>query len=313
LQTQTPIRSSKDFLTYAAFITAVILGGFNSISIHFVVQELPPFWGATLRFAPASALLFLIVLVRRLPLPKGRALLGAVIFGVLQFGVAFGLMFWSLQTISPGFSQVLLALSPLLTLLFAVLHRQETFRWQALGGSLLALGGIALIFADHLSIKVSVLPLVAIILAAASFAESTVIVKGFPKSHPITTNAVGMAAGAVVVFGLSWFWQEPHPLPSLPITWLSIAYLVIFGSSIVFTLMLFVLKRWTASATSYALVLLPFITILVSSLIGEETLTPAFLVGGAVILLGVYIGALHKPKPCKDQEGLPLRTQAECE
>jgi drug/metabolite transporter (DMT)-like permease len=81
--------------TYAAFIATIILGGFNAIAIHYVVAEVPPFWGATLRFAPAAALLFLFALVRRLPLPRGRALLGAVIYGVLQFGVTFALQILS--------------------------------------------------------------------------------------------------------------------------------------------------------------------------------------------------------------------------
>ena len=80
---------SPDNLTYAAFVAVVIFGGLNAIGIRFIVAELPPFWGATLRFAPASALLFLLVLIQRLQLPSGRALLGAVIYGVLEFGIAF--------------------------------------------------------------------------------------------------------------------------------------------------------------------------------------------------------------------------------
>jgi drug/metabolite transporter (DMT)-like permease len=287
---------SPDHLTYIAFGVVVIFGGLNSIGIRYIVAELPPFWGATLRFVPASALLFLLVLVQRLPLPKGRALLGALIYGVLEFGIAFALAFWSLQTISAGLGQVVLALTPLLTLMFAILHRQEGFRWQALAGGLLAIGGIALIFADQLSGEVTLLPLIAIVLSAVCFAEAGVIIKGFPQSHPITTNAIGMAAGAVVLFTVSLIWGEPRLLPTLPVTWLAYLYLILIGSCLAFILFLYVLKRWTASAASYIFVLMPFVTILVATWIGQETVTLVFLVGGALVLLGIYVGALRKPK-----------------
>lgn len=291
---------SADNLTYIAFAVMVLFGGMNAIGIRYVVAELPPFWAATLRFAPASLLLFLLVIIQRLPLPRGAALMGAVIFGVLNFGLAFAFAFWSLQTITAGMAMVILALTPLLTLLFAILHRQERFRWQVFAGSLLSISGIAVIFANQITTQVSLLPLLVIILNAVCVAEASVIIKGFPKSHPITTNAIGMAAGAVILFIASLLWQEPHPLPTLPSTRFALAYLILIGSCVVFILALYVLKRWTASATSYVFVLLPFVTVLVSALLGQEQISPTFLLGGALLLLGVYIGALRKPKQVED-------------
>ena len=51
---------------YGAFFVGVIFGGLNAIGIRFVVAELPPFWGATLRFAPAALLLFGLAFILRL-------------------------------------------------------------------------------------------------------------------------------------------------------------------------------------------------------------------------------------------------------
>jgi drug/metabolite transporter (DMT)-like permease len=297
---------SADHLTYTAFVVMVLFGGLNAIGIRYVVSELPPFWGATLRFAPASLLLFLLVLLQRLPLPRGRALLGTVIFGALQFGLGFAFAFWSLRTLSPGMVMVILSLTPLLTLLFAILHRQERFRWQVLAGSLISMGGIVVIFLHQMRMEISLLPLIAIFLNAACAAEASVIIKGFPKSHPVTTNAIGMAAGTVILLSASLLWQEPHPLPAQPATWLALVYLILIGSCLVFILMLYVLKRWTASATAYTFVLLPFVTVLASAFLGQEQITPNFLLGGVLLLLGVYIGALRKPKQVEDVPLPPL-------
>jgi len=279
-------------LTLVAFILSTILGGNNAIAVRFSNIELPPFFGAAVRFGAASLILFLVVLFLRLPLPNGRSLVGALIFGTLQFGISYALMYWSLLQVPAGLFQVVLALVPLLTFLFAIAHRQETFRWRILAGGLLAVGGIAIIFRDRLVEDVPLLSLLAVVLAAACIAESVVLFKTFPKTHPITTNALAMGMGATILFTISWLARETPRLPSLPATWTAVLYLIFFGSIGTFVLALYVLSRWTASATSYSLVLMPIVTVLFASWIADETVTTALLVGGLFVLAGVYVGAL---------------------
>jgi drug/metabolite transporter (DMT)-like permease len=282
-------------LIMIAFIIATILGGQNAIAVRFSNAELPPFFGAAARFAIASMLLFVIVLVMRLPLPTGRSLIGVLIYGGLQFGFSYALLYWSLLQLKAGTVQVLIALVPLMTFILAILHRQETFEWRILVGGLVALVGIAFVFGNQLSANVPLLPLLAVVLAAAFFAEAVVFVKSFPRAHPITTNAVGMMAGAVILFVMSLLWQEVPKLPTLPATWLAVAYLIVFGSVVVFALSLYVLSHWKATASSYQLVLMPIVTVLSAALIANEAVTPSLLIGGLLVLLGVYIGAVAPP------------------
>lgn len=80
-------------LPLIAFVISTILGGGNAIAVRFSNAELPPFFGAAIRFIVASLLLFLFVFYRRLSLPKGRALFGVLIFGTLQFGFNYALIY----------------------------------------------------------------------------------------------------------------------------------------------------------------------------------------------------------------------------
>jgi drug/metabolite transporter (DMT)-like permease len=290
MQTRGPER-----LTLIAFFVSTILGGNNAIAVRFSNVELPPFFGAAVRFAAASLILFLIVLALRLPLPKGRSLTGALIFGSLQFGLSYALMYWSLLQVPAGLFQVILALVPLLTFLFAIAHRQEAFQWRVLAGGLLAVGGIAIIFRDRLIDNVPLLSLLAVVLAAACIAESVVLFKTFPKTHPITTNALAMATGAAILLAISLLASESPRMPSMPVTWTALLYLILFGSVGTFVLALYVLSRWTASATSYSLVLMPIVTVLFASWLAGETVTVALLIGGLFVLSGVYVGALAPP------------------
>ena len=290
------MRDRPERLTLIAFVASTIFGGGNAIAVRFSNVELPPFFGAAVRFLAASFFLFLYVFYRRLPIPKGRSLVGVLIFGTLQFGISYALIYWSLLEVPAGLFQVILALTPLLTFFFAVLHRQESFRWQTLFGGILAVAGIAIIFRNSLSVDVPLISLLAIVLAAACFAEAIVLFKTFPKAHPVTTNAIAMGVGAFVLFIGSWIAQETLIVPRLSETWMAVGYLVLFGSVGAFVLGLYVLSHWTASAGSYMLVLMPIVTILLSSWITHEEVTSALLAGGVLVLVGVYVGALMPPE-----------------
>ena len=86
----------------------------------------------------------------------------------------------------------------------------------------------------------------------------------------------------------------------MPSTWVAIFYLVLGGSVTVFYLFLFVIRHWTASATSYQFVLFPFVTVLVAAWLAEEQVTTALLVGGVLVLLGVWLGAIAAASPTRE-------------
>ena len=280
-----------DRLTLAAFILLIVIGGSNAVAIRFSNQELPPFWGATLRLAPAALVFALAVILLRAPLPRGRGLIGALIYGVLGFGVSYAFIYWAFLSVGAGFGQVVLALIPLITLLLATIHGLERFRLRALAGALLALAGIAVVFGGQAAQDVPFWPVVALIAGGVCVAETTIAVKWFPQSHPAALNAIGMATGTVILFALSAVAGERWGLPTLTNTWIALVFLILVGSVGVFALFVFVVRRWTASATSYQFVLYPFVAIAVGAVLANESVTAAFLLGGALVLAGVYVGA----------------------
>jgi drug/metabolite transporter (DMT)-like permease len=82
-----------------------------------------------------------------------------------------------------------------------------------------------------------------------------VLYKVFPKGDLLATNVVAMSMGAIGLLVLSLIVREPWTLPASSTTWIALAYLVIIGSVVLFYLYLFVLDRWTATATSYSILL----------------------------------------------------------
>jgi drug/metabolite transporter (DMT)-like permease len=287
------MRLGRDGRALAAFVVGTLFAGGNAVGVRVSNRELDPLWGAGLRFLLAACLLAAVTAVMRLAIPRSRALVGVLLYGALIFGGAFSFTYYALVRIHAGLGQTLLALVPLATLLLAVLQRQERLRGAAVVGTLLSFAGIAVISGVSGTESVPVLSLAALLAAVLCFAQATVLVRRFPPVHPVTTNAVAMAVGAVILIFLSALLGESIALPDRGATWLALAYMVVLGSGPVFVLYLVVVRLWSASRAAYTFVVIPLVTVLLSAWIDDEPIGAGLVAGGLLVLTGVYVGALR--------------------
>jgi drug/metabolite transporter (DMT)-like permease len=301
-----------DGLTVTAFALVALIGGGNAIAVKQSVQELAPFWSAGLRFLAAGILLVGVVVLTRRAFPAGRSLLGAIVYGAVAFSGSFAFIYTALREVPAGTATVFLALVPLETFALAVGHRQEHFRLQGLIGALIALAGVAVVFADQLTANVPIVWLLLVLVGTLFIAEASILLKSIPRADPFGTNAVAMLAGCSILLALSLLGGETLALPERQDTWIAMVYLVILGSCVMFALYLFALHRWTASAVSYVTLLMPLVTVPLAVVLLGEAVTAAFAVGAVVVLAGVYVGAFLTVRPRRSSvtalpECLPIK------
>ena len=274
----------------------VLLAGANAAAVKVVLGEMPPFWSAGLRFVIAGALLFALMVIQRRSAPRGDRLLGTVLFGVFGFSLAYFFLYQAIGDAGSGTTMTVLAIVPLLTVLLSVVHGIERPRLLGVVGALIAAAGIVIVAADQLSLNVPLVAIALLLAGATCQAESVVIVKRLPPGDPVAANAIGMLLGGTLLVAVSLVAQEPLALPTQADTLLAMVYLIGPGSIGVFMLALYVLARWTASATSYAFLLFPLVAIVLGAVLFAEPVQPSFLLGGAVVVVGVFVGAIYRPK-----------------
>lgn len=274
-----------------AFAGVILIAGANIVAVRFSNRELAPFWGAGVRFLGSSAILWAIVARRRLRVPSGRPLAGAVVYGLLSFLVAYAFFYWGVQEVPAGLAATIMAAVPLITVMLAAAHRLEPLRGRAVLGAILALAGIAVMSSGALEGDVSAPSVLAIVVAATAAAESGVVLKLLPSSHPVMTNAIGMSVGAVFLLALSLVAREHRALPETPSVRTAVLYLVI-ASPFLFMLFVYVIQRWSVTGASFQFVLFPIVAVIGGILLLDEHLTPPFALGAPLVLLGVYVGAL---------------------
>jgi drug/metabolite transporter (DMT)-like permease len=300
---------APDAMTLGAFGVAVMLGAGNFLAVRVSNLELPPFWGAGLRFGLAAALFVVIAGALRLPWPRGRQLALTAVYGALSFTVFYALMYWALVRVTAGVATVVLASVPLATLLLATAQGSERLRLRSVTGGLLALGGIAWMTVGLGTAVVPAGALIALLCATLAASQSIIVAKRLAGSHPAMTNAVAMSVGAVLLLALSAVAGERWFLPRETEAALAVVYLVTLGSAGLFVLVLLVVRRWTASATAYMFVLFPVATMALEAVLLGEPVNARTLSGAGLVMVGVWFGALRRrPQPLEPSpsSGTPL-------
>lgn len=290
------------------FLVFVLFAGANAIAVRFVLREMGPFWSAAIRFLFAGLLLLGWMIATRRPVPRGSRLVGTVLFGAIGFGLAYTFLYEALKDAPAGTTMLTLAIVPLLTVLLAAVQGIERLRWLAVAGATLAAAGIAVVGADQLSLDVPLLSLGLLVAAATCQAQAGIVAKRWPPGDPVAANAIGMLLGAGMLAVMALVNAEPLVVPTSLDTWLAMVYLIGPGSVAVFLLVLYLLARWTASATSYSFLLFPLVAVALGALLLDEPVQPTFLVGGAIVLAGVYLGAVYRPRASAEE---PTRSAAE--
>jgi len=281
----------------AAFAAVVLIGGTNFVAVRFSNRELPPFWGAGLRFALAGALLVGFARWRRIPLPVGSALPGVALLGVLNFGLSYAFAYWGLLQAPAAMAATFVALVPLMTFFMATALRMERFRWNGVIGGAIAVAGVVVVFVDQLSATVPLAAVAALFLQAVAVAVSTVLLKRLPRADPIGTNAVAMLCGSALLLVIAFVARESPVLPSRPEVWIAFLYLVTLGGIGLFIGVVFIVLRWTASASAYVTVLFPVVTVAVGAILAGELVSLQFVAGALLVMLGTYVGAFIATTP----------------
>ncbi len=304
-------RQTPDSATLVAFVVAVTVGGGNFIAVRVSNTELPPFWGAGLRFGLAAIAFVGIAAALKIAWPRGRQLALSAAFGLLSIGLFYALMYWALVIVAAGVATIVLAMVPLVTVLLAATQRLERLRVRSLVGAGLALAGVLWMTLGPQQVVVPLAALVAMLVAALCAGQSIIIGKRLAPTHPVAINAVGMAVGAVLLLVLSLVAGEAWSLPATRDAQVAVVYLVALGSVGLFVLLLMIVRRWTSSATSYLFVLFPVSTLLLEAVLLGEPVTLQVVIGALLVMSGVWFGALSpgaRHAAARRDHGRPVET-----
>lgn len=239
-----------------------------------------------LRFGIASICMILMMLVRRLPLPRGQILLGLVLMGALGYVGQSFCYFTALTLVSAGLVALLLYLYPAIVTVLAMMILKEPVSKSKILALLSALIGTVLTIGP-----VGGGQLLGIVLGlGAAFIYSVYILVGSKITKPGTAiqSSTVIITSAAIVFGVLILIRGAS-FPTTFFGWSSASALALISTVLAIVTFLAGLERVGPTNAATLSTIEPVVTVVLAALILDESITPLRILGGLMILIAVII------------------------
>ncbi len=284
-------KTKLDFRVFLAFAAIYVLWGSTYLAIRIAVQQVPPLFAAGTRFFLAGTLLYAVMRFCGRPRPSGKEWGSLIAIGSLMFVITYGAVFWAEQYVPSGFTSVLEATLPLITIALEVfVFRQQRFRWSLLVSIVVGFAGVLLLLL-HNAQHVAILPCAAILAGGTAWSLGAVLTRVFPlpESKGITAGAEMMFGGAILLV-LSALTGEMHPLPHISAKAVgALLYLVVAGSLVGFSAFVWLLGRMPATRVASHAYINPVVAVALGYFFAGEVVTSRMLLGTALIVASVAL------------------------
>ena len=291
---------ANDRLTYCKLAAITMIWGGTFVAGRFLADQVNPLLAASLRFILASLALLLFMGCARIRLtcPTRRQMLQLAVlgfFGIFAYNLCF---FYGLQYINASRASLIVALNPaVIGVASWLLFNERLGRLKLLGIALCLAGAATVIVSRNPQLLQATAHAwigdLLILGCVAGWGVYSLCSRGLNQSlGPLQTvtwsvllgtlmlTVTTLATGSLTVEGLSRV-----QMPQL----LSLLYLGVLGSALAYIGYYDGIRRIGATRSGVFIALNPLTAVICGALLLGEQLTAPMLVGGAVILLGIYL------------------------
>jgi drug/metabolite transporter (DMT)-like permease len=275
-------------------VAVTLVWASNFIVVKAAIEVLPPVGMSAMRFGLAALVLLAILRWRegtiRMPI---RDLAGMAVVGMLGFGLYQ--VFWTtgLQSVTAGDSALLIAATPVMTALLAVVAGSDTLTPRKLAGAVISFTGVAIVVAGGQGVNLGASLVGDVLTLGAALCWALYTSFGAPilrRHSPLRTTAWAMAAGALflVPLGGAQLTAVDWSLVTPPI-WAAVVYSALLPAAIANVIVFQGVKLLGPTRITAFQFLVPAFAVLMGAAFLGEPVLLAQLVGGMVIVAGILV------------------------
>jgi drug/metabolite transporter (DMT)-like permease len=299
-------KKPSSFSVVLAFITVYIVWGSTYFFISRALHGFPPFLLGGIRFITAGLIMMIWSIWKKENLLDRESIKLAAVSGFLVLFIGNGVVIFVEQYVGSAWVAIIIAAAPLWYVVYDKPHWKENFASKSiLTGLFLGLIGIFLLFLPDISssYKTSHSPheriaLFAVIIGSMSWVVGSLYAKYRKTNAPATVNTCWQMffAGLYFMIG-AWLSGEYKSFQIGSVSmeaWLSLSYLIVFGSIIAYSCFVWLMQiRSPAQVSTYAYVN-PVVAVLLGVFLANEKVNLLQIAGLVVILLSVLLINLNK-------------------
>lgn len=285
---------SNKSLALIAIALSVVLGGLIAPLAKIALTETTPEFYTLLRFLIATVFLLPIFLRNRIKINKD--LFGLMLVSLLATANVI-LFAYGVRLTTANISQALYVLTPVAVFILSFFLLKERVSLGKVLGIAIGLAGagfvIILPVIERSAFSGNLTGNIFIITAILSFSLYTVLSQRFQKKYsPIQlTMAFSITTSlAMLILTLPDLPRLIGQIPTYsPMTIIAISYVGFFGTAITYLLYQYTIKYGSATISSTILYLQPLSTIVAAYFLLGERLTPGFIIGGILTIIGTLL------------------------
>ncbi len=295
---------SRRVISITLLLIVMAIWGSTFVVTKGLIIEWPPL---TLAFARVALSAIVLLPIAHWRLYRSRKSLRALpwrrVFMLGLVGVAFYYLVFNLSLSYTTASQGALVQSsiPAMVALVAVLFFGEQASRRRIIGIVLSIAGVVIVCTGSRSGGVALDAVLGNLLMFASviaWGIYTSLARQVGDEDPVVTTAYMTAIGALLLLPAALFELSGRPWPHPGIvSWWQLSYLAIFASAIAFMLYNQALKYMEAGQVGVFTNLIPVVGVISGAMVLHEPLSMWALIGGAVVLAGVWITGSEKANP----------------
>lgn len=289
--------SRSKTILYLEALFAVVVWGASFIATKVALRDVSPVTIVWLRFAMGVVILGATVARRgRFALPHWREWGYFALLGFLGITFHQWLQSNGLQTSEAGTTAWIVATTPVFMALLGWLALKEGLSLARIGGITMAFIGVLLVVSkgDLASVSVGKFGApgdVLILISSINWAVFSVLSRRGLKSHPASLMMFYvMTSGWLFTSILFFTGTDPGEMANLTLNgWIGIVFLGVFCSGLAYIAWYDALQSLSAAQTGSFLYIEPLVAAVVAFFVLNEAIVPASLLGGGIILFGVWL------------------------
>lgn len=285
---------NKKALAYVALAIVCVLWGTTYLALRVGVTQFPPFLFSVLRFLLAGPILIGIMLASGRKIPDGRVLFNQAVGGLLMVTLGISIVGWAEVHVSSGVAAIICSMMPIWTIIINLIaNKEERPTPMIVVGLLMGLGGIVLIFSEHLvefSKPEYTTGIVSIFLANLCWALGTFWVKKKNTgTDPFMNAGLQMLFGGLLLLPVSVLFDDYTSIQWSGEILFSLGYLVLIGSVAAYACYFYAIGKLPMTIVTLYAYINPMIAVILGWLVLDEKLNSKILVAILITLLGIYL------------------------
>ena len=279
---------------WAEMLVLALIWGGSFLSIRIALDEISPLMSVAHRVTWAMLVLWVVVAVMRIPLPRNsRIWFTFLVMGLLNNVIPFGLMAWGQLHIESGLTSILNAFTAVVGVVMAALFfSDERLMPRKIIGVVLGFFGVAVAIGleNFKNFDLRSFAQLAVIGGTVAYAVAGVWARKNLVGMPPQLAAAGMLTGATVIMLPLVYFVEGLPTFDLqPRTQVAIGYYAVIATAAAYLLYYRVLAMAGSGNLMLVTLLVAPVAITLGAVVLGEKLSANALIGFVILAVGLII------------------------